>query len=47
MAAEESERNNLPFEPNKKRPKPAKAIISPVIKDKETQAKTATATSLF
>jgi len=40
MAAEESERNNLPFEPNKKRPKPAKAITSPVIKDKEPKQKT-------
>jgi hypothetical protein len=39
MAAEESERSALPFEPNKKRPKPAKAINQPVIKTKETQEK--------
>jgi hypothetical protein len=39
MAAEESERSTLPFEPNKKRPKPAKAINQPVIKTKETQEK--------
>lgn len=39
MAAEESERSALPFEPNKKRPKPAKAISQPVIKTKETQEK--------
>ncbi len=39
MAAEESERNPLPFEPNKKRPKPAKALTQPVIKTQETQEK--------
>jgi len=39
MAAEESERSALPFEPNKKRPKPGKAINQPVIKTKETQEK--------
>ncbi|MFO5494093.1 MAG: PAM68 family protein [Cuspidothrix sp.] len=39
MAAEESERSALPFEPNKKRPKPTKAISQPVIKTKETQEK--------
>ncbi len=39
MAAEESERSTLPFEPNKKRPKPAKAINQPVIKTRETQEK--------
>ena len=39
MAAEESERSPLPFEPNKKRPKPAKAITQPVIKTQETQQK--------
>lgn len=39
MAAEESERSALPFEPNKKRPKPPKAISQPVIKTKETQEK--------
>jgi hypothetical protein len=39
MAAEESERSALPCEPNKKRPKPTKAISQPVIKTKETQEK--------
>ncbi|MFM7408474.1 MAG: PAM68 family protein [Cuspidothrix sp.] len=40
MAAEESERsNNLPFEPNKKRPKPPKAVSQPIIKTKETPEK--------
>ncbi|MFM7364649.1 MAG: PAM68 family protein [Cuspidothrix sp.] len=39
MGAEESERSNLPFEPNKKRQKPAKVISQPVIKTKETQEK--------
>jgi len=39
MAAEESERGALPFEPNKKRPKPTKAISQPVVKTKETQEK--------
>ena len=39
MAAEESERSSLPFEPNKKRQKPAKAIKQPVLKTQETQKK--------
>jgi hypothetical protein len=39
MAAEESERSALPFEPNKKRQKPTKAVSQPVIKTKETQEK--------
>ncbi|MTJ07982.1 MULTISPECIES: PAM68 family protein [unclassified Anabaena] len=39
MAAEESERTPLPFEPNKKRQKPAKAISQPVIKTKEPDKK--------
>lgn len=39
MAAEESERSPLPFEPNKKRPKPAKAVTKSVIKTQETQEK--------
>ncbi|GCL42733.1 PAM68 family protein [Anabaena sp. FACHB-1250] len=39
MAAEESERSKLPFEPNKKRQKPAKAITQPVLKTQETQEK--------
>ena len=39
MAAEESERSPLPFEPNKKRPKPAKTKIQPVLKTEETQEK--------
>ena len=40
MTAEESERNPLPFEPNKKRQKPAKATNKPVIKAKEPSQKT-------
>ena len=39
MAAEESERSPLPFEPNKKRPKPAKTVTKSVIKTQETQEK--------
>jgi hypothetical protein len=39
MAAEESERSPLPFEPNKKRQKPAKAIKQPVLKTPETDNK--------
>ncbi|MEI6443470.1 MAG: PAM68 family protein [Nostocales cyanobacterium ELA583] len=39
MAGEESERSKLPFEPNKKRQKPAKAISQPVIKPQETPEK--------
>jgi len=39
MAAEESERSSLPFEPNKKRQKPAKAIKQPVLKTPETEKK--------
>ena len=39
MAAEESERNPLPFEPNKKRPKPPKTVTKSVIKTQETQEK--------
>ena len=39
MAAEESERSPLPFEPNKKRQKPAKAIKQPVLKTTETENK--------
>lgn len=39
MAAEESERSSLPFEPNKKRQKPAKAIKQPVLKTPETENK--------
>ncbi|QSV68167.1 MAG: DUF3464 family protein [Aphanizomenon flos-aquae DEX188] len=39
MAAEESERSPLPFEPNKKRQKPAKAIKQPVLKTPETENK--------
>lgn len=39
MAAEESERSPLPFEPNKKRQKPAKAIKQPVLKIPETENK--------
>ena len=39
MAAEESERSPLPFEPNKKRPKPAKTKTPPVLKTEETQEK--------
>ncbi|MBS3028827.1 MAG: PAM68 family protein [Dolichospermum sp. DET50] len=39
MAGEESERSKLPFEPSKKRPKPAKAISQPVIKTAETPEK--------
>lgn len=39
MAAEESERSSLPFEPNKKRQKPAKAIKQPVFKTPETENK--------
>jgi hypothetical protein len=37
MAAEESERSPLPFEPNKKRHKPAKTVTKSVIKTQETQ----------
>lgn len=36
MAAEESERSRLPFEPNKKRPKPAKITSQPAVKTPET-----------
>ena len=39
MAAEESERSPLHFEPNKKRQKPAKAIKQPVLKTPETENK--------
>lgn len=39
MAAEESERSSLPFEPNKKRQKPSKAIKQPVFKTPETENK--------
>ena len=39
MAAEESERSSLPFEPNKKRPKPAKTVTKSVIKTQEPQEK--------
>ncbi|MBD2442890.1 PAM68 family protein [Dolichospermum sp. FACHB-1091] len=39
MAAEESERSPLPFEPNKKRPKPDKAIKQPILKTPETENK--------
>jgi hypothetical protein len=39
MAAEESERSPLPFEPNKKRHKPAKTVTKSVIKTQETQEK--------
>ncbi|MTJ49814.1 PAM68 family protein [Dolichospermum sp. UHCC 0259] len=39
MTAEESERSPLPFEPNKKRPKPAKTKTQPVLKTQETQEK--------
>ena len=39
MAAEESERSPLPFEPNKKRPKPPKTVTKSVIKTQETQEK--------
>jgi hypothetical protein len=39
MAGEESERSKLPFEPNKKRQKPAKAISQPVIQTQETPEK--------
>jgi hypothetical protein len=39
MAGEESERSKLPFEPSKKRQKPAKAISQPVIKTLETPEK--------
>ena len=39
MAAEESERSPLPFEPNKKRHKPAKTVTKSVIKNQETQEK--------
>ncbi|MDB9536119.1 PAM68 family protein [Dolichospermum planctonicum CS-1226] len=39
MAAEESERSKLPFEPNKKRQKPAKSITQPVLKTQEPQEK--------
>lgn len=37
MAAEESERSRLPFEPNKKRQKPTKATNTPVIKPQESE----------
>lgn len=36
MAAEESERSGLPFEPNKKRPKPPKAKATPVTKPQKS-----------
>ncbi|MDJ0500170.1 PAM68 family protein [Dolichospermum sp. UHCC 0684] len=39
MAAEESERSPLPFEPNKKRPKPAKTVTKSVIKTQAPQEK--------
>ena len=39
MTGEESERSKLPFEPSKKRQKPAKAISQPVIKTLETPEK--------
>jgi Na+/glutamate symporter len=39
MAAEESERSPLPFEPNKKRQKPTQAVNKPVLKTQETQEK--------
>ena len=39
MAGEESERSKLPFEPSKKRQKPAKSISQPVIKTPETPEK--------
>ena len=39
MAAEESERSPLPFEPNKKRPKPAKTVTKSVIKNQAPQEK--------
>lgn len=46
MPAEESERSRLPFEPNKKRQKPAKATSKPVVKppesDKQSQKRTYT-----
>jgi hypothetical protein len=39
MTGEESERSKLPFEPSKKRQKPAKAISQPVIKTPENPKK--------
>ncbi|MEA5616597.1 PAM68 family protein [Cronbergia sp. UHCC 0137] len=36
MAAEQSERSPLPFEPNKKRQKPPKTTNQPVVKPKES-----------
>ncbi|HLO87840.1 MAG TPA: PAM68 family protein [Nostocaceae cyanobacterium] len=36
MAAEESERSRLPFEPNKKRQKPVKAKAQPIINPQES-----------
>lgn len=36
MPAEESERSHLPFEPTKKRQKPAKATSKPVVKPQKT-----------
>ncbi|BAY29477.1 hypothetical protein NIES37_50950 [Tolypothrix tenuis PCC 7101] len=40
MSAEESERSRLPFEPNKKNPKPAKAKSQPPAQPKASQGKT-------
>ncbi|TAE60235.1 MAG: DUF3464 family protein [Nostocales cyanobacterium] len=39
MSAEESERNSLPFEPNKKRQKPVKAKTQPIVKSQESNKK--------
>ncbi|OUL18064.1 PAM68 family protein [Nostoc sp. 106C] len=40
MSAEESERSRLPFEPNKKRQKPAKARSQPPAQSKESKGQT-------
>jgi hypothetical protein len=40
MSAEESERGGLPFEPNKKRPKPVKAKTQPLAKPQESSQRT-------
>ncbi|MGM3304445.1 PAM68 family protein [Anabaena sp. WFMT] len=40
MPAEESERSRLPFEPNKKRPKPVKAKTQPAPKPQESGKQT-------
>ncbi|OUL37043.1 hypothetical protein BV372_04365 [Nostoc sp. T09] len=40
MSAEESERSRLPFEPNKKRQKPAKAKSEPPVQSKESGGQT-------